>query len=232
MMTEPKIMDASTLILVRNAETNPAVLMGQRGANAAFMPNKFVFPGGAVDTGDHQIRLSGQISSVCKSRLETGLPQGTANAIIVAAIRELWEESGLVLGTNGHWGTTVPDDWQSFAKKGCIPSASGIHFIFRAITPPGRPRRFDARFLLADVSRISGNPDDFTNASDELSNLQWIPIKDARNFNLPFITEVVLAEVAATLPKITAPKTVPFFNNDDEENLFERIKGHSFSGDE
>ncbi|MGR3661304.1 MAG: NUDIX hydrolase [Paracoccaceae bacterium] len=231
-MTEPKIMDAATLILVRDAETTPAVLMGQRGAKAAFMPNKFVFPGGAVDAGDHQIKLSGQISSVCKHRLETDFPKGTANAIIVAAIRELWEEAGLILGTKGHWDTNVPDDWRSFAKDGYVPSANGIHFIFRAITPPGRPRRFDARFLLADASRILGDPDDFAKASDELSNLQWIPVKDARNFNLPFITEVVLAEVAASLPKITAPDTIPFFNNDDEKNLFERIKGKSLSGDE
>ena len=100
-----------------------------------------------------------------------------------------------------------------------------MSFVFRAITPPGRPRRFDARFFLADAAAITGDPDDFSAASDELNHLQWIPLDEVRNFQLPFITEVVLAEVAAALPDLTPPDTVPFFKNTDEESLFLHLKG-------
>ena len=49
MTDKTAIRNAATVILLRDRLENPRVLMGQRGANAAFMPNKFVFPGGAVD---------------------------------------------------------------------------------------------------------------------------------------------------------------------------------------
>jgi len=52
------IRNAATIILLRNRLENPSVLMGQRGAKAAFMPNKFVFPGGAVDAEDANITLA------------------------------------------------------------------------------------------------------------------------------------------------------------------------------
>lgn len=50
------IRNAATVIVLRNRHDDPSILMGQRGAKAAFMPNKFVFPGGAVDAGDKAIR--------------------------------------------------------------------------------------------------------------------------------------------------------------------------------
>ena len=52
-----KIRNAATVIVVRNKQDNPSVLMGQRGMNAAFMPSKFVFPGGAVDDQDLSINI-------------------------------------------------------------------------------------------------------------------------------------------------------------------------------
>ena len=95
--------------------------------------------------------------------------------------------------------------------------------MFRAITPPARPRRFDARFFLANANAVIGDLDDFSRASDELSHLQWIPLPQVRNFTLPFITEVVLAEIAASLPDLTAPASVPFFDNSGEQSVFRRL---------
>ena len=57
------IRHASTVIVLRDRLTKPRVLMGQRGATAAFMPNKFVFPGGAVDAEDAEIPLNNPINS-------------------------------------------------------------------------------------------------------------------------------------------------------------------------
>jgi len=99
--------------------------------------------------------------------------------------------------------------------------------VFRAITPPGRPRRFDARFFMVDAAQLRTDIDDFTAASDELSHLQWIALNEVRAFDLPFITEVVLAEVTARIKDTGPPKSVPFFRNDDEESLFLRLRGHN-----
>jgi 8-oxo-dGTP pyrophosphatase MutT (NUDIX family) len=224
-MSEPEIRNAATVILVRDADASPRVLMGQRGAGAAFMPNRFVFPGGALDPEDAAVPLAQGFDEPCRARLREDAAADLTHALAAAAVRELWEETGLVLGSPGAWPGDVPDDWHGFAASGHLPSAEGLHFIFRAITPPGRPRRFDARFFLADAGRLASDPDDFTHASDELSHLQWIPLDEVRDFHMPFITEVVLAEVAAALPTLGPPATVPFFRNDDEESLFLRLGG-------
>ncbi|WP_272010511.1 NUDIX hydrolase [Roseovarius sp. ZX-A-9] len=220
-----RLRDAATVIVLRDPTSAPHVLMGQRGAQAAFMPNKFVFPGGAVDAGDTDIPLARPLPPLCAERLCEDTARDLAHPLAVAAIRELWEETGLILGQPGDWDGTVPTDWQSYAQTGHLPDASGLQFVFRAITPPGRPRRFDARFFLADADHIASDLDDFSAACEELSHLQWVPLKDARRFDLPFITEVVLAEIAARAGDPEPPASVPFFRNDDEESLFLRLKG-------
>ncbi|SPF78079.1 NUDIX hydrolase [Pseudoprimorskyibacter insulae] len=219
------IRDAATVIVLRDSETRPRVLMGQRGAKAAFMPNKFVFPGGAVDRADDAISLVEPLSELCRRRLFEDSDHDRSHALGVAAVRELWEETGQILGTEGDWNGDVPDDWTGFAESGHLPTAAPMQFVFRAITPPGRPRRFDARFFMLRAEDLVTDLDDFSAATDELSHLQWIPVDEVRNFDLPFITEVVLAEVAARAKDPRPPTSVPFFRNDDEESLFLRLRG-------
>lgn len=223
------IRNAATIIVVRDRATAPKILMGQRGAKAAFMPNKFVFPGGAVDPQDADISLVAGISEPCLNRLANYADPALAHPLCVAAIRELFEEAGQILGIPGRWAGSIPKNWKDFAVAGYRPDASGLKFVFRAITPPGRPRRFDARFFLVDVDLLATDPDDFSSASDELSHLQWIPLADAWKFNLPFITEVVLAEVAAQLKNDEAPDSVPFFKNDEGDSLFLRLRGFNLA---
>ncbi|MEM7319292.1 MAG: NUDIX hydrolase [Pseudomonadota bacterium] len=220
------IRDAATVIAVRDRLTEPKVLMGQRGSKAVFMPNKFVFPGGAVDADDGDVALAAPLPALCAQRLREDSGKDVANALAAAAIRELWEETGLVLGQAGQWSRPPPPDWASFAGTGHVPDARALQFVFRAITPPGRPRRFDARFFLIDAKAISGDLDDFGQASDELQHLQWIPLSDVRGYDLPFITEVVLAEISARLSDMSPPSSVPFFRNDDEESLFLHLRGY------
>ncbi|MFA8386528.1 MAG: NUDIX domain-containing protein [Pelagibaca sp.] len=229
-MTEPgtidktALRDAATVIVLRDRDHRPSVLMGQRGATAAFMPNKFVFPGGAVDPEDAGVPFADPLSPLCHNRLIDGVSPDRAPALAAAAIRELWEETGQVLGRPGTWDTP-PENWRDFAARGHLPSAAPLQFVFRAITPPGRPRRFDARFFLLDADDLASDPDDFSAASDELAHLQWIALDKVRGFDLPFITEVVLAEVAARAADPNPPASVPFFRNDDEESLFLRLYG-------
>jgi 8-oxo-dGTP pyrophosphatase MutT (NUDIX family) len=208
---------------VRNVGTSPQVLMGQRGSKAAFMPNKFVFPGGAVDAEDNVIPLAKPLVQSCHARLLEDNSGPSPETLAVAAIRELWEETGLILGAPEAW-RDAPEDWSGFAQEGFRPSAEGMYFFFRAITPPGPPRRFDARFFLVDADQLTGDLDDFSGASDELSHLQWVPLDEARTLNLAFITSIVLGELAA-LREIGPPASVPFFKNQDEESLFLRLHG-------
>ncbi|MGX9357209.1 NUDIX hydrolase [Roseobacteraceae bacterium S113] len=221
------IRNAATVIVLRDRATAPRILMGQRGAQAAFMPSKFVFPGGAVDAADGDVPLARPISASCAARLREDTSRDLSHALGVAAIRELWEETGLRLSAPGAWNGTPTSDWADFAEGGHLPDASALQFVFRAITPPGRPRRFDARFFLLDADAISSDLDDFSSASDELSHLHWVALDEARALDLPFITEVVLAEIAQRAPDPAPPASVPFFRNDDEESLFLRLYGHA-----
>lgn len=220
------IRNAATVIVIRNRMEAPSILMGQRGATAAFMPNKFVFPGGAVDAGDADIPFASALTDLCAARIAEDTDPAFTRAIPIAAIRELWEETGLILGVKGQWPGVIPDDWRTFAQTGHLPNAAPLQFVFRALTPPGRPRRFDARFFLVDVEDIASDPDNFDAACDELSHLQWVPLSEARKFDMPFITEVVLAEVEARAKEFEPPASVPYFRNSDEESLFLRLRGH------
>ncbi len=210
--TSVPVRDASTVILVRDPARKPSILMGQRGRNAAFMPDKMVFPGGAVDAEDGDIELTNGVPDCCAGRLKQQT-EAHIDSLCVAAVREVFEETGLILGQKGLW-QDAPSDWTNFANQGYRPDASALRFFFRAITPPGRPRRFDARFFLADARALEGNIDDFSGASAELSHLQWVPIEDMRALNLAFITRLVLAELRKHLPSLDAPEAVPLVKND------------------
>lgn len=220
-MTDLPIRAAATVILARNTATGPQILMGQRGAGAVFMPSKYVFPGGAVDAADADVPLA-TLLAPAQAALLAAAPG--PQALAAAAIRELWEETGLALGRPGRWPGPVPAGWEGFAARGLCPAADGLRLVFRAITPPGRPRRFDARFFLADAAGLAGDPDDFSAACDELSHLHWIGLAEARSLDLPFITEVVLSEVSMILRGGTQPG-VPFFDNAGPVPSFRRLTG-------
>jgi 8-oxo-dGTP pyrophosphatase MutT (NUDIX family) len=193
---------AATVILWDRDATGAArVLMGQRGAGAVFMPAKFVFPGGAVDPQDLTAAPAAGLSQSCRARL-LARPLDTTpspDALLAAGLRETEEETGLAAG----------------------PGAD-LMFVFRAITPPGRPRRFDARFFLGPVTGFDGDLAGFGAASGELRHLRFAPIEAALALDLPFVTEVVLAEVAAILAGAEQPG-VPFFDNSGPEPVFRRL---------
>jgi 8-oxo-dGTP pyrophosphatase MutT (NUDIX family) len=201
-MTEP-IHSAATLILWREGPADPEVLMGQRGEGAVFMPSKFVFPGGKVDPEDRANPRPGFLAPDCVRRLGLLAPEDApaADALVTAALRELTEETGLT-----HRDAEIP----------------ALRFMFRAITPPGKSRRFDARFFLAHAEGLDGDTADFSAASGELSHLRWLPLPEARALDLPFITEVVLAEVAALVTGGDQPG-VPFFDNSGTTPQFRRL---------
>jgi 8-oxo-dGTP pyrophosphatase MutT (NUDIX family) len=219
-----EIRDAATVILLRRGGCETRVLMGQRGALAAFMPDKFVFPGGAVDAEDLVASQHVPGGDEPPARLLAHARPDAARALPLAAIRELWEETGLVLGRKHDRAValagSVPAAWRGFFEAGYLPDCTGLNFMFRAVTPPGRPRRFDARFFVADAAGVAGSLDDLCAPSDELRHLQWIEISKAREFPLPFITGVVLSEVEAMLNDPQAARKVPFFEHGADGSHF------------
>jgi 8-oxo-dGTP pyrophosphatase MutT (NUDIX family) len=208
------IRDAATTILLRDGPAGPSVLMGQRGAGAAFMPSKFVFPGGAVDAGDATVAFARPLPDDARAALAAHAVT-EPERLAAAALRELAEETGQIVGRPG-----PAPPWPGF--EALAPDAGALRFVFRAVTPPGRPRRFDARFFLIDADALCGDPDDFSAAEDELSHLHWVPLSEARALDMPFITEVVLAEIAAIVSGTEAPG-VPFFDNSGESSVFRRL---------
>src|SRR5215831_13305482 len=141
--------DAATLILVDRTGAVPKVLVGRRHDKVVFMPGKFVFPGGRVDRFDYRIPVAAPIPGELEANLLKGSPRITASrakSLAVAAIREACEETGLCLGRKTGGPAKLDGPWQPFSDAGLLPDPSGLFLIARAITPPGRVRRFDTRF--------------------------------------------------------------------------------------
>jgi len=221
-MTEKiAIRDAASVILVRDRDTRPRVLMGQRSRQAVFMPGVFVFPGGAVDDGDARVKLQRGLKGPCRERLQNGGNDSLAEALQAAAIREVSEETGLLIGCPGQWASDAPCGWEIFRDNACLPSADGFRFVFRAITPVGAPRRFDARFFLVDADTAIHNKhlDDFSGAADELSELRWVPLEDTRSLRIAFITALALETAAPLIAHDGPPRVVPCIEGDREQRL-------------
>ena len=219
-----RIRDAATVVLVRRDGPAPCLLMGQRGSGAAFMPSKFVFPGGAVDPEDAGVPAAGALRPAVRRMLEHAAAPGLADALAMAAIRELWEETGLALAhAGGRAPAGLAGSWQAFFAAGHAPAADRLDLIFRAVTPPGRPRRFDARFFLVEAGTLATDPDDLGRASGELSHLHWVALGEARALDLPFITEVVLGEVAARLEMPDSPRAAPFFHHEGGRSFIDAL---------
>jgi 8-oxo-dGTP pyrophosphatase MutT (NUDIX family) len=192
------IRDAATLILYRRrGDGRIEVLMGERHGASAFLPNRFVFPGGRLDPADYRIRPARPLSPVSLARLGRSKRTGPrkATALALAAIRETFEESGLRLAATGHGAIPPSPAWAGFCEGGLVPDPGALLYICRAITPPGRPRRFDARFFAAPAEAASGE----LRPSAELDKLTWLTPGDTGDLLLPGITQYVLAHLAVWL---------------------------------
>lgn len=210
--------DAATLILLDRSGAIPKVLVGRRHDNVVFMPGKFVFPGGRVDKADHRVPVAAPIPPELEVNLLKGSPKiapSRAKSLAIAAIREACEETGLCLGrkTEGP-APRLDGPWKPFADAGLLPDPSGLYLIARAITPPGRVRRFDTRFFTADASAIAHRVEDVVHADAELVELVWVELGSKPLSDLHQMTRNVLGELdrrLATGPlRHDAP--VPFFH--------------------
>ena len=205
--------DAATLILLDRKGDDINVLMGRRHMRHAFMPGKFVFPGGRTDPADSRIPVASGLHPEIESKIARGRTSATrARAIALSAVRETYEEAGLLIGRPGSFATPKAD-WRGFVEHGVAPSLEGLRFVARAITPPGRVRRFDTRFLAAyreevAVELAEGGP------TDELEEIMWLPLEKAAEADIPAITRTILGDLSARLrddPDLAPASPVPFY---------------------
>ncbi len=195
--------DAATLILVRRDAPTPRVLMGKRHSAHKFLPGKFVFPGGRVDAGDSRImpqfRLPADVSEKLLASMKGKATAGRATGIALAAVRETFEEVGLIVGQPASVPKTRSVAWRQFYSTGHAPDLRGLRLLARAVTPPGRPRRFDTRFFIADAETLANIDAPVAPETDELLTPHWVSIDDARQLDLPWITGQILRRLETIL---------------------------------
>lgn len=189
--------DAATLILHRDGPGGrPEVLMGRRHEGHRFMPGQWVFPGGRLDRGDLMapaLPLRPEVAAA----LGRAAPPRRAHGLAVAAIRETFEETGLLIGTPDPLASRLKaaGPLAAFAEAGLLPALDALDYVARAITPPYRPMRFHARFFLAPAAIAKGE----ARPSPELTEVVWVPLAEARRLDLPRITGVVLEVIEKRL---------------------------------
>ncbi len=197
--------DAATLILTRGGRGRAEVLMGRRAPGHVFMASKWVFPGGRIERGDFAAASASELPPPDLARLAREVPVRRARALALAAVRETFEETGLLLAEPA---PPVPagGPWREFRAEGALPDLAALSYIARAVTPPGRSRRFDARFFMADAAALL-HPEP-TAGCGELDEIAWIRLDETAGLDLPAITRFVLGEVRARLEQPDRP--LPF----------------------
>jgi 8-oxo-dGTP pyrophosphatase MutT (NUDIX family) len=189
--------DAASLILLRGEGRDLELLAGRRPGHVKFMPGVYVFPGGAIDREDNR-----------RWRVETGgehLPPRLLRSAR-AALRETWEEVGVLVGRAGPVPATsglAPIE-AAYAEHGVLAAIGALTYVGRAITPTPVFRRFNTRFFVADGGDVFGEPV----STDELEDVGWHPI--GRRPLAPFrdVTQFMLARAIA-LRDGSAPAEAP-----------------------
>ncbi len=204
----PRPKDAATLILVRRDAASPRVLMGRRAGTNAFMPDKYVFPGGRVDPLDGRAAACRELNPEVDAKLRV-LSRRLPRALALTAVRETFEETGLIVGKPSPATQPAPAGWEAFQKMQIAADLSPLVFVGRAVTPPYRPRRFDARFFMAEAETALIDERAPVDGA-ELSDLQWVTMADAMKLDLPSVTRFMLDIIERRLAQPQEEHRPPF----------------------
>ena len=223
--------DAATLIIIDSDGPAPRILLGKRRDDLKFMPGKYVFPGGRLDADDKIMTAARELrqSEAEKLLLDMkGHPSpARARGLAMTAVRETFEEAGIIIGAtaadapaeiappseNPSLESPAAKTWRQFRAYGFAPNLAPLTFLARAITPPGRPRRFDTRFFCVEASAITKSTD---HNDGELSGLVWMTLTESRELDLPPITRVILEDLAERISKRTLDDPsvpIPYYFN-------------------
>ncbi len=188
--------DAATIILVRRDAAKPRVLMGKRNSGHDFMPNLWVFPGGRIDRADFRAPHATDLRPEVAAKFDRHIKPGRGRALAMAAIRETFEEAGLLLAKKAP-PRPGAGPWREFLAQGALADLEAMEIIARAVTPPSLAKRFDTWFLMADAERLVSldrQPD-----CGELEEIAWVDFDDALGLELPMVTRTMIKEAILRL---------------------------------
>ncbi|MBT5265354.1 MAG: NUDIX domain-containing protein [Rhodospirillaceae bacterium] len=197
--------DSASLMVLREGADGIEVLMGKRGSKAVFN-DVYVFPGGKVDASDRHVDHASPLDSDILDRMSRN--RRRARAFANAAIRETYEEAGLLLADAGDPGASRNPSYRSMREIGVAPALARLQYVGHAITPSTRPRRFNARFFLAWATEMSGE----LAGSGELSDLAYVSLTEAQTLPTVDVTRFMLREIQRREAEgFKRPDAYPFF---------------------
>ena len=187
--------------------------MGRRPPKQKFMPNIYVFPGGAVEKEDENVEYLKDFSKLELRALSHNCSLKRARAIGLAAIRETYEETGLLIGdSNNTFIKPQPQSWDKFVKNKIKPRLDILNYIARAVTPKGQNKRFNARFFLCDANFSYGSIEQ----NEELLDIDWYSIENiVEKLTLAQVTMLVVEKAIMYLEnntKSSAKVTIPTYS--------------------
>jgi 8-oxo-dGTP pyrophosphatase MutT (NUDIX family) len=209
--------DAATVMLLRESAGRLEVYMLRRKPSMAFAPGAMVFPGGSVDPRDADERVAWAGPDASEWGQIFDAPPDLARALVCAAVRETFEESGILLAgesADSVVADTTSEEWENdrralldrslslaelLGRRGLVLRADLLRPWSRWITPVIEPRRFDARFFAAALPAGQRTRD----VGGEASAVAWIAPADAlaagrrKELALWPPTMVTLTELAA-----------------------------------
>lgn len=194
---------AATVMILRRDGPKPRVLMGRRHGGHSFMPDRWVFPGGRIDRADYRAPFASDVNSEVAATFDAWLKPGKGRALALAAVRETWEEAGLLLAKPAP-ARPAAGPWRSFVARGALPDLAALDVVARAITPPQIGKRFDTWFLAADAERLMSlerQPD-----CGELEEIAWVDFDQAETLPLPTVTRMMIREAMARMNDPGRPK--------------------------
>jgi len=149
--------NAASLVILRNDGGRLSVLMGRRHAGHVFLPNLWVFPGGRVERKDYRAPALTELPQQTADAIAPTARPSLARALAICAVRETFEETGVLLGVDG------------------LPNLGALRLAAREVTPPGHPRRFDTHFFTAPAEAASRLD---LGGDGEFDDIAWIPVDD------------------------------------------------------
>lgn len=199
--------NAATVMIIRRDAAKPRVLMGRRHGGHSFMPDRWVFPGGRIDRADYHAPFATDLRAEVAALFDGYLPAGRGRALALAAVRETWEETGLLLARKTAGGSARrpgPGPWRSFVEQDALPDLAALDVVARAITPPSVGKRFDTWFLLADAEKLTS----LERQADcgELEEIAWVDFDEAQALPLPTVTRMMLKEAVLRMDDPHRPK--------------------------
>lgn len=210
------IRPASTVIIVRDAKPQFEVFMLRRTRGASFAGGMFVFPGGRVDSDDHLHKYDAvRVEPAAEQAPQIAALGHEWRGFYVAAIRETFEEAGLMLAYEAD-GSVL--SYETESKEARFDSYRGpihsgelsllelceqerlklafdqMHYFNRFVTPSGRPRRFDTRFFIARAPEVQVGRHDAKETVDSvwISPAEALLRNEAREFDLMRVTQMQL----------------------------------------